>query len=112
MAVNGEADAAFLDARDAAVINGDDAGAVLGYFQEDGLGEVEVLTWRIAPTAVIVGERRVGRTEVGGGDGDGAGEAPAGLAGAFDLVAGAAGEAAVEEDGAQGGRVGAVPLAV
>lgn len=40
---------------------------------------------RVAPAAVVVGQARVGRAEVGGGDGDGTREAVG--AGAHKLVA-------------------------
>lgn len=41
-----------------------------------------MLTWRVAPAAVVVGEGGVRRAEVGGGDGDGPAEAPLGVGGA------------------------------
>lgn len=62
--------------------DGDDPGPVLGNLEECGLGEVEVLARRVAPAAVVVREGRVGRAEIGGGDHDGGGEAPFGVAGA------------------------------
>jgi hypothetical protein len=70
---------------------------------------------RVAPAAVVGGERVVRRAEVGGRDDDGAEEArvgPAASSVAPDLEAGAAAEAAVEERCAQRRRVGAVPLTV
>ena len=64
-------------ALDPLVEDRDDAGAVDADGLPGGLGHVEVGAWGVAPAAVVVGERPVGRAEVGGGDGDGAG---AGLA--------------------------------
>ena len=71
-----------------------------------------MLEGRVAPAAVIVGEGEVRRAEVGGGDDDGAREAPLGVVVAPHLVARAAAEPVVEEGGAEGSGVGAVPLAV
>lgn len=56
--------------------NWDNTGAVLGNLQESGLSHVEVLEGRIAPTAVVIGQGQIRWAEVGGGDNDGAGEAP------------------------------------
>lgn len=76
--------------------NGDDAGSVLGDLEEGGFRHVEVLERGIAPPAVVVGEREVWRAEVGGGDGDGAGQAPLGVVVAVHLVARAARQPVVE----------------
>jgi hypothetical protein len=66
----------------------------------------------VAPAPIVVGQRVVGRAEVGGRDDDGAREAPLGVALALHLVAGSAAQAVVEQRGAQSSRVGAVSLAV
>lgn len=47
--------------------NRDDSGSVLGYTQENRLREIEVLVGRLAPASR--------RAEIGGGDGDGPGDA-------------------------------------
>ena len=49
----------------------DDAGAVDADVLPCGLGHVEVRARRVAPAAVVIGQRPVGRAEVGGSDGDG-----------------------------------------
>lgn len=69
---------------------------ILCDFEEGGLGQIKVVTWRIAPAATIV----VGRAEVGGSDNDGGREAPFGIVVAAQLVAGAAAQAVVEESSA------------
>jgi hypothetical protein len=74
-----------------------------------------VLPRRVAPAAVVVGQRVVGRAEVGGGDGDGlAAEAEARVRRvvAGDPVALPAGGAVVEQRRAQCRRVRAVPRRV
>nr|ACN26735.1 unknown [Zea mays] len=99
-----------------AVGDGDDAGAVLGDVEEHGHGEVEVRAGRVAPAAVVGGERVVWRAEVGGRDQDGGPPWPAppppGLLLAPDLEARAAAEPLVEQRRAQRRVVHAVPLAV
>jgi hypothetical protein len=98
-----------------AVGDGDNAGPVERDALEHGLRHVEVGAGRVAPAAVVGGERVVGRAEVGGGDDDGARKArvaAAASAVAPHLEAGAAAEAVVEERRAQRRGVGAVPLAV
>ena len=55
----------------------------------------------VAPPPIVVGLLGVWRAEVGGGDGDCGGGAVLGVVDASDLVAGAAGEAIVEESSAQ-----------
>lgn len=67
--------------------NWDDTGAVLGNLQESGLSHVKVLEGRIAPTAVVVRQGKVRWAEVGGGDNDGAGEAPLGVIFTFHFIA-------------------------
>ncbi|RWW59243.1 hypothetical protein BHE74_00033834 [Ensete ventricosum] len=111
VAVDGEPYASLLHAGPAEG-DGDDAGAEPSDLEEGGLGEVEVLQGRVAPSAVVVGEGVVGGAEVGGGDDDGGREAPPGIVGAPHLVAGAAAEPVAEERGAEGGGVGSVALAV
>ena len=93
------------------VLHGHDAGAGLGDPGEHRLGEVEVRLRRVAPPAVVVGERVVGRAEVGGRHHGGAGQAAA-AAGAPDLEARAAAPPVVEQRGAQRRRVRPVPRAV
>lgn len=112
VAVDCEPNPSFLPACHPSKRDGDDAGLVVSDLLEDGLGEVEVAEGRVAPTAGVVREGVVGRAEVGGGDDDGAREAPAVVVDAADLEAGAAAEAVVEEGGAQRRRARAVPLAV
>lgn len=55
-----------------------------------------MLEGRVAPPAVVVGQTRVWRAEVGGGDGDAAGEAPFGIVVAPHLVARPAAQPIVE----------------
>jgi hypothetical protein len=98
-----------------AVGDGNNAGPVERDALEHGLRHVEVGARRVAPAAVVGGERVVGRAEVGGRHHDGARQArvaPAPRRVAAHLEAGAAAEPVVEERRAQRRRVGAVPLAV
>jgi hypothetical protein len=99
-----------------AVGDGDDAGAVLRDVEEHGHGEVEVGAGRVAPPAVVGGQRVVGRAEVGGGDVDGGAPRvappPPGLVLALDLEARAAAQPLVEQRRAQRRVVHAVALAV
>jgi hypothetical protein len=99
-----------------AVGDGDDAGAVLCDVEEHGHGEVEVGAGRVAPPAVVGGERVVRRAEVGGGDVDGGAPRvavlPPGLVLAPDLEARAAALPLVEQRRAQRRVVHAVALAV
>lgn len=96
VAVDREPDPALLPARHPAEVDGDDPGPVDRDLQVRGLRHVEVGPGRVAPPAVVVGQSRVRRAEIGGGDGDGgAGDAVG--AGARDLVAGAARQAIVEQ---------------
>jgi len=53
-----------------AVRDGDNAGTILCDFKEHGHGEVEVLSGRVAPAAIVAGESVVRRAEVCGGDED------------------------------------------
>jgi hypothetical protein len=101
---DGEPDTAAALAGHPAVVDGHDAGLVHG----DGLARlllhVEVAARRVAPAAVVAGQRPVGRAEVGGRHGDGGrpGLAPLGLARvAGDAKPGAAHGAVVEQRGAQ-----------
>lgn len=55
--------------------NWDDSGAILGDLLESRLSHVEVLARRVAPATVVVGKGRVRWAEIGGRDGDAAGEA-------------------------------------
>ena len=75
----------------------------MGDLDEHRHGQVEVLQGRVAPVPRRLAV--VGRAEVGGGYGDGAGVgyAPLWVVHAFDLEACSAAEAAVEEGGAKGG---------
>ncbi|RWW08953.1 hypothetical protein GW17_00027587 [Ensete ventricosum] len=96
------------------VRDGDDAGAVLGDLEEHGHGEVEVGAGRIAPPAIVRGERVVGRAEVGSRDEDGGAPsvAPLRIARALDLEARPAALPLVEQRRAQSRRLHPVPLAV
>lgn len=67
---------------------------------------------RVAPSAIVVGEGVVGRAEVGGGDGYGAGQTPLGVVVAPHLVAGAAAQPAVEESSTQRCSACTIPLAI
>lgn len=67
--------------------DGDDSSAILCNFQEGGLGQIEVMERGIAPTAIVIGQRVVGRAKVGGSDGDGTGETPLRIFVAAYLVA-------------------------
>ena len=84
--------------------------------EEHGHGEVEVRAWRVAPAAVVGGERVVWRAEVGGrhqdGGAPGAAPPPPGLVLALELEARAAAQTLVEQRRAQRRVVHAVPLAV
>lgn len=55
--------------------NWDDSCSVLSDLQESGLGHVEMLAGRVAPSSVVVGQRWVGRAKVGSRDGDAARQA-------------------------------------
>lgn len=55
-----------------------------------------MLQGRVAPSTVVIGQTKVRRTEVGGGDGDDAGKAPFGVIVASHLVARPTAEAIVE----------------
>lgn len=85
---------------------------VLSDLEEGGLCHVEMLEGRVAPPAVVVGQVVVGRAKVGGGDRDGAGQAPPGLPAAPHLVACPAREPVVKQGRAQGRSVGAVALTI
>jgi len=97
-----------------AVRDGDDAGAVLGNFEEHGHGEVEVWSGRVAPSAIVAGESVVRRAEVRGRHQDrgAASVAPARVVVALYLEARSAAQPAVEQRRAQRRRVHAVALAV
>lgn len=112
MAVDREPYASFLHTWDPSEGNGDDPGSVLGDLEECGLGHIEVLERGVAPATVVVGEGIVRGAEVGGGDGDGPGEAPLRVVVALHLVAGPAAQAVVEQSGAEGRGVGPVALAI
>ena len=88
-----------MDRHDASTGNGD-----LG---EDRFGEVEVWLRRVAPSTSVVGERIVGRAEVGGRHNGGTRQAAA-TASASDLKARAAALPIVEQRGAQ--RRGVLPV--
>ncbi|KAB8084081.1 hypothetical protein EE612_006543, partial [Oryza sativa] len=105
--VDGEPDPALLHARHPSVGDGHDAGAVHADLEEGRLGHVEVGARRVAPAAVVVGERVVRRAQVGGGDGDAARQAPLPIVVAPQLVARPARRAVVEQHRAQRRRVGA-----
>ena len=90
----------------------DDSGAVLSNLEEGRLGEVEVLEGRVAPAAIVIGQSEVWRAEVGGGDGDGAREAPSGVVVAPHFETSSAAQPIVEQRRAQRRRVRSVPLAV
>lgn len=92
--------------------DGHNAGAVLCYLKEGGLGEIKVLERRIAPAAVVVREGVIRGAEIGGGDDEGAGKAPLRIVGAPHFVASPATEPIVEQRGAEGRSVRPVPLAV
>jgi hypothetical protein len=94
------------------VLDRHDAGAGDGDLREGRLGEVEVRLRRVAPPAVVVGERIVGRAEVGGRDDGGTTRQAAAAAGAADLKARAAALPVVEQRGAQRRGVLPVPRAV
>lgn len=70
-----------------AVGDGDDSGAVLSDVLEDGLGEVEVVKGRVAPTAVVVRKGVVWRAEIGSRHDYRSGKAPFPVADAHDLIA-------------------------
>lgn len=93
------------------VLDGHDAGPSLGDLGEDRLGKVEVRLRGVAPPTVVVGERIVGRAEIGGRHHSGARQTAA-AARAPDLKARTAAPAIVEQRGAQRRRVGPVPRAV
>jgi hypothetical protein len=110
--LDGEPDAAGPAARDAAVVDGHDPGAVHGDGLPRRLRHVEVAARRVAPAAGVARERPVGRAQVGGRDRDGGGArlAPLGpprVAG--DGEARAAHGAVVEQRRAQRRRARAVP---
>jgi hypothetical protein len=112
VAVAADGDAAAALAGHPAVVDGHDAGLVHGDGLPRWLRHVEVAARRVAPAAVVAGERPVGRAQVGGRHGDGgcSGPAPHGLARvAGDGEAGAAHGAVVEQRGAQRRRPRAVP---
>lgn len=52
---------------------------VVSYSLENRLGEIKMVAGWIAPAAGIIGKSVVGRAEVGGGDNDGARQAPLGI---------------------------------
>ena len=85
------------------VVDRDDAGLVDGDGGPGGLRHVEVLTRRVAPAAVVAGQRPIWRAEVGGCDCNRRAElAPSALASvADDGVARAAHGAVVEKRRAQ-----------
>jgi hypothetical protein len=97
------------------VVDGHDAAAVDADLEPGRLGHVEVLPRRVAPAAVVVGQRVVGRAQVGGGDGHrraADAEPRVRLVVAGDPVALPARGAVVEERRAQRRRVRAVPRRV
>lgn len=63
---------------------------------EDGLGEIEMVLRRVAPTAVVVWECIVWRAEIGGSDQNRAWKAPFGVIDTLDLKASPAAQAIVE----------------
>lgn len=94
--------------------DGDNAGAVLGDFEEHRHGKVEMGARRVAPAAVVVGQGVIRRAEICGRNEDGraARVAPLRLVFALNLEAGAAAEPLVEKRRAQRRRVDTVALAV
>lgn len=79
---------------------------------EDGLGEIEMLLRRVAPTAVIVGKCVVWWAKIGGRDQNRARETPLWVIDTPDLKASAAAQPIVEQGCAQSCCVCPVPLAV
>ena len=76
--------------------NGDDSSAVLSDLLENRLREIEVLKRRIAPTAIIIGETEIRRTEICGGDYNGTRETPFFVVHATDFEARTAAETVVK----------------
>lgn len=68
--VDGEPDAASLPARDPAVRDRDNSGAVFGHLEEHGHGEIEVRARRVAPPPIVAGLSEIRRAKVGGSDED------------------------------------------
>jgi hypothetical protein len=93
------------------VLDGHHAGAGLGDLVEHWRGKIEVHLRRVAPAAVVVGERVVGWAEVGGRHHGGAPPA-APAARALDLEARTTAPPVVEQRRAQRRRVFPVPCAV
>ena len=97
------------------VVDGNNAAAVDADLEPSRLGHVEVLPGRVAPAAVVVGQRVVGRAKVGGRDGHrraADAEPRVRLVVARDPVALPARGAVVEQRRAQRRRVRAVPRRV
>lgn len=65
---------------------GNDACLVFSYLQESRLSHVKMLEWRVAPSAIVAGQVEVRRAEIGGGDDDGAREAPLRIVDTHHLV--------------------------
>lgn len=85
---------------------------VLCNFNESRLSKIEVLSRRIAPASVVLGQSVVRGPEVGRSYRDCCWKSPPWFVDAFHLVGGAAGEPAVEEGRAEGCSVAAKALFV
>lgn len=71
-----------------------------------------MFAWSVAPTAIVVRERWILRTEVCGGDDDGAWQAPFRVVDTTYLVARSTSEASVEKRGAKSSCAGTIALLV
>ncbi|MCO5575640.1 hypothetical protein L7F22_029442 [Adiantum nelumboides] len=111
VAVHGEVDAPGLGTGHPPVVHWHNAAPVAPNLLKRWLRHVEVLQWGIAPATSTVGQRVVGRTEIGGRHHHrGASNAPLWVCRsiALDLEASTAAQPGIEEGRAQGRRVCAV----
>ncbi|MCO5555039.1 hypothetical protein L7F22_008579 [Adiantum nelumboides] len=115
VAVHGEVDATLLGTGHPPVLHRHNAAAVHPDLLKGWLRHVEVVERRVAPAARIVGQRGVGRAEIGGRHHHrGPSDAPFGVGAgiASKLKASTAAEAPIEEHRAEGGRLCAIPRGV
>lgn len=94
--------------------DGDYSSAVLGDLEKHGHGKIKMWTRWVAPSAIVAGQCKVRRTEVGCSYENGWATriAPFGIICTFDLKASAATETIIEECCAQGCCVHSITLAV
>lgn len=112
--VNLEPDPSLLAARNPAVRDGNDSGAVLGNPEEHWHCKIEVRARRVAPPAIVIWQSIIRGAEIGGSDENGraARVTPLRFISTFELKTSSATEPIVEQSCAQRCSIDSVSLAV